>query len=294
VRILNCDRLSADDVAAVLDLIAVAGARDGRAPVSEETLLELRAGSASLRHVLAMDDDGLVGYGALTTAAGPRAMLAEIAVRPDVRRHGYGEAILAALIELAAPARLSIWAHGAESATAGFAEAHGLRPDRRLWQMRVRLGTAAAPQQLPGRYRLRTFRPGADDAAFLAANAAAFPQLPDQGGWTQADLHARTVQDWFDPAGFFLVEAPGGEIAAFHWTKLHPPAPLGEVYVLGVVPAHRRRGLALALARHGLAHLVQCGADTAMLYVDAGNQPAVRLYARLGFQQVDIDTLYRM
>ncbi len=159
--------------------------------------------------------------------------------------------------------------------------------------MRARLRQSVPYPAIPQEYRVRTFRPGTDDAAFLAANAAAFTALADQGSWTAVDLRARTAQEWFDPAGFFLLESTSGEIAGFHWTKLHPPAPLGEIYVLGVVPAHRGRGLALTLARHGLVHLAQRGARTAMLYADAGNGPALRLYSRLGFQRIDADTLYR-
>ena len=291
---LRCtEALRPPEAAEVLALIAEAAAVDGRAPVSQETQLELRQGSRSLRHVLSYDSGRLAGYGALTTAAGPRAMLAEIAVQPGNRRHGHGEAILGELLRLAAPQRLSIWAHGTDSAVGRFAEAHGLDRDRTLHQMRKVLDGPPPDHPLPRPYRLRTFVPGADDAAFLLANAATFAELPDQGGWTPADLQMRFAQDWFDPAGFFLVLDPDGRIAGFHWTKLHPPEPLGEVYVLGVVPGHRGHGLALALAQRGLAHLASRGVRTAMLYVDAENGPALRLYTRLGFSRTDTDTLYR-
>ena len=287
------DRLAPAEVAAVLDLIATTAAADGRTPVSQETQLDLQRGSSGLRHVLAATGDSLVGYGALTTTAGPRAMLAEIAVHPAARRLGHGEALLGALLELAAPEPLSIWAHGSDSATAGFAAAHGLTADRTLLQMRRDLPADEAGPALPEPYRLRAFRPGRDEDDFLSANAAAFTELPDQGDWTAADLRARMAQDWFDPAGFFLAIAAAGELAGFHWTKRHPPGALGEIYLRGVVPAHRGRGLALGLAHYGLHHLSEGGATTAMLYVDAGNAQALRLYDRLGFRRVDTDTLYR-
>ncbi len=289
------DVLAQGEWTEVLDLIAAAAAADGRPPVSAETLLELRPASRAgeLRHVLAVQSDGLVGYGCLTTASGPRAMLAELAVRPDARRHGVGEAVLGAMQGLVAPAQVSIWAHGSDSATAQFAQAMGMRAQRRLHQMRMGLDHALPAGNPPPGYRLRTFEPGRDDAAFLRANAAAFTDLPDQGSWTQTDLQSRISQSWFDPAGFFLAQAEGElQLAGFHWTKLHPPEPLGEIYVLGVLPAHRGRGLARALALHGLGHLRSVGARTALLYVDAVNAAAVHLYEGIGFHRADTDTLF--
>lgn len=293
MRVDICDRLAPAEVAAVLDLIAAATAADGRTPVSQETQLELQRGSSALRHVVASGTEGLVGYGALTTTAGPRAMLAEIAVHPAARRLGHGEALLGALLALAAPQPLSIWAHGSNSATAGFAAAHGLRADRVLLQLRREVVAEPAAAALPRPYQLRTFRPGQDEDALLRANAAAFTALPDQGGWGWQDLADRMGQDWFDAAGCFLAVAPDGAIAGFHWTKRHPPEPLGEIYVLGVTPEHRHRGLARALAGIGMAHLCAAGCRTVLLYVDAANTPARRLYQALGFSHYDTDTLYR-
>ena len=295
MRLWAARRLTPDRIAEVDGLIDAAAAVDGRPAVSAETVQHLRHPSPdeSMWHVLAQQPDRLVGYGALTTAAGPRSMLAEIAVLPEIRRHGVGEAVLAELQRLAAPASVSIWAHGRNSHTAPFALARGLRRQRRLWQMRRDLGAGIAPEPLPPGYRLETFRPGVDDDAFLAANAAAFRDLPDQGGWTATDLAARMSQDWFDPAGFLLARrSAGAGLAGFHWTKLPLGQPVGEIYVLGVVPDHRGAGLARCLALHGLAHLHSAGAREAMLYVDEANHPAIGLYQRLGFSLHDTDTLY--
>jgi mycothiol synthase len=80
--------------------------------------------------------------------------------------------------------------------------------------------------------RVRTFVPGEDDAAWLAANAAAFAHHPEQGSLTQRDLDDRKAEPWFDPAGFFLAFR-GAELVGFHWTKVHAAEGLGEVYVVG-------------------------------------------------------------
>ena len=52
-------------------------------------------------------------------------------------------------------------------------------------------------------------------------NAAAFAHHPEQGQWTAPDLDHRMAEDWFDPAGFLVLDAPDGEMAGFHWTKVH-------------------------------------------------------------------------
>jgi mycothiol synthase len=109
---------------------------------------------------------------------------------------------------------------------------------------------------------LRTFRPGRDDESWLALNALAFADHPEQGKWTAEDLHARMAESWFDPEGFLVAER-GGRMVGFHWTKVHggrrrPDAathgttPIGEVYVVGVDPRRRAAASAAALTLAGL------------------------------------------
>ena len=90
-------------------------------------------------------------------------------------------------------------------------------------------------------------------------------------------------------AGFLVADDPGrpGEFSGFCWTKEHEatntdPA-LGEIYVIGVDPSHRGEGLGPAFTMAGLDHLAAQGLTTAVLYVEADNEPARRLYDRLGF-----------
>ena len=98
---------------------------------------------------------------------------------------------------------------------------------------------------------------------------------------------------WFDPAGFLLAVRENGELAGFHWTKVHPgPPPLGEVYVLGVDPSARGLGLGPALTVAGLRHLRDRGLDTVLLYVDDDNPRAKRLYEALGFTPYAVDVQF--
>jgi mycothiol synthase len=104
-------------------------------------------------------------------------------------------------------------------------------------------------------------------------------------------------EPWFDPDGFLLLEDRAGELAGFHWTKVHQgdaegPA-VGEVYVVGVAPAFQGRGLGRVLTVAGLEHLRGHGLGTGMLYTDADNTAAVRTYQRLGFTRSHVDVQYR-
>ena len=166
--------------------------------------------------------------------------------------------------------------------------------------------------RLPGGVELRTFRPGVDDEAWVALNALAFRGHPEQGSWTIDDLHRRESEPWFDPAGFFLAVRHGDDgerLVGFHWTKVHggdghehphphPDGhghghdPIGEVYVVGVDPAERGTGLGRALTLTGLRHLRALGLPDAMLYVDADNTPAIRLYQALGFTRWETDVMF--
>jgi mycothiol synthase len=139
---------------------------------------------------------------------------------------------------------------------------------------------------------VREFRPGADEAGWLAVNAAAFRTHPEQGRRTRAELDALLAEPWFAPEDFLLAER-GGELLGFHWMKLHPGR-LGEVYVLGIAPAAQGLGLGKALLLRGLHHLAGRGCTDVLLYVEGDNTPARRLYEANGFAEHDRDVQWRM
>ncbi len=227
---------------------------------------------------------------------------AELAVHPDHRGHNHGDRLLQAVLDDGAP----VWAHGNLPAARALAARHGLRAVRELIQMRRPADTPLPPVELPAGVRLRTFVPGADDADFLAVNARAFSWHPEQGRLDQAGLDREMAQDWFDPAGFLLAVDADDRLLGYHWTKLHPtdptPAagaaagagsgPLGEIYVLGVDPEPRVRGLGTPLSIAGLEYLRARGPAEVMLYVEGDNGRALRLYERLGFTRFLTDVVY--
>ncbi|MFC9813565.1 mycothiol synthase [Streptomyces virginiae] len=293
-QIQTLDELTGEQADAVLDLIEDAARTDGTTAVSEQGRLQLRGGPRpGIRHFLLTDGGRLAAYGQLEDTDPVEAPAAELVVHPALRGRGHGRAMGMALLA-ASGKRLRVWAHGGKSAARHLAQVLGLTLFRELRQLRRPL-TEGAPLPdpvLPPGVTVRTFQPGTDDAAWLAANAAAFAHHPEQGSLTQRDLDDRIAQPWFDAKGFFLAERDG-ELAGFHWTKVHAADQLGEVYVVGVLPGAQGGGLGKALTAIGLQHLAAQGLPTAMLYVDADNPAALAVYEGLGFTTHEVDLMYR-
>ena len=287
---------------AVLGLVAAGAAADGQPAVSESGRLRVKHGErAGVRHVLLWTGGGaagdaaeLTGYAQIDGTDPVEAPAAEFLVHPARRSRGHGRALGDTLLA-ATGKRLRVWAHGGHPAARHLAVQLGLKLFRELWQMRRPLGPGGPelPEpRWPDGVTVRTFRPGTDEGAWLAVNAAAFAHHPEQGGLTLEDLQDREAESWFDPEGFFLAFR-GAALAGFHWTKVHAEEGLGEVYVVGVAPTEQAGGLGRALTAVGLAHLAGRGLRTAMLYVDADNAPAVAVYRKLGFTQHETDLMYR-
>ncbi|MFF9148390.1 mycothiol synthase [Streptomyces sp. NPDC014861] len=293
-QIQTYDELSPEQVQEVMDLLAAADSADGVHAVSEQGRLYLRNGRREgVRHFLLTVGARLQGYAQLEETDPVEAPAAELVIHPDQRGRGHGRALGSALLA-ASGKRLRVWAHGGKPSARHLAQVLGLTLFRELRQLRRSLTPLDIPDPvLPEGITIRTFVPGRDDAAWLAVNAAAFAHHPEQGSLTQRDLDDRIAEPWFDPKGFFLAEDAEGRLVGFHWTKTHAEERLGEVYVVGILPQAQGGGLGKALTATGLRHLAAQGLPTAMLYVDADNSAAVRVYEGLGFRTHEVDLMYR-
>ena len=305
-------QLAPEEVRAVSALVEAATETDGIRPLSEHVVLHLRyGGDEPVRNVLVYRDGQLAAYGHLDVTDEVAGASAEIVVHPGHRGQGVGRRTVGAILDETPDGRLRLWAHGEHPGAAALAASLGFEQSRVLWQLRRSLYAALPAPTWPDGVSVRTFEPGRDDEEWVRLNADAFRDHPEQGLWTVDDLHRRLREPWFDPAGFFLAERDD-RLVGFHWTKVHggdgphhaaeldmPHAheghghdPIGEVYVVGVDPAEQGSGLGKALTLAGLRHLRQRGLPDAMLYVDADNSAAIRLYSSLGFTRWETDVMF--
>jgi len=243
---------------------------DRQPPFSDGTLVQLRSGEKQL-----LERDG--------AAAVYSATEAEFAVDPAVRGRGIGTGVLEEILKKSDPT-VKIWAHGDHPAARALAASHGFAPVRRLLQLRAPVEATPAAQTAGS-----TFRPGVDDAAWLALNSRAFAFHPEQGLVSQADLEELMREPWFD-AEDFLVLRDGDALIGYCWLKIQEP--IGEFYVVGVAPERQGEGLGRQLMDAGFARLAARGIRTAALYVESDNVPAVALYRSLGFSEHSLDIQY--
>jgi mycothiol synthase len=297
VRQLEIERqMDADAIASVSALLAEAERADGHKPLSDHLWLDLVSGGrAGFVGVIAHDgQDGRRAPIAYAQASRANASwMIELVVAPSQRGELFniGRDLIGAVLAVIGGdggGRVDWWVFAPTPAHEELAAAIGLRPERRLTQMRRSLPTEERPA-----IETRPFVPGDDEDAWLAVNNRAFAAHREQGGWDRETLELREHEPWFDPAGFLLHEREG-RLAGFCWTKLHidHDPPLGEIYVIGVDPDFQGLGLGKQLTLAGLDSIAARGVADGMLYVDADNTAGVRLYDGLGFTVHRTDRAY--
>jgi len=240
-----------------------------------------------------------VGYAQASGDRSTREYAVELVVDPEATRlDEVAAALTGAVVDqvsVLGGGTLRLWVPEASGGDDDLARRHGFSPERDLLQMRCPLPLSAPSSRDPsiGALPLRSFRPGSDEAAWLTTNNRAFATHPEQGHWDLDTLLEREREEWFDPAGFLVLEAEG-RMAGSCWTKIHARTtpPMGEIYVIGVDPDFHGRGWGRALTRAGLEWLADQGLSLGMLYVDADNRAAVRLYRSMGFTQDHADRSY--
>jgi mycothiol synthase len=298
------DRRLAREVTALVDRVSRS---TGHAAVSETKRGALThavdpsspaAGPAHLVAAVVARSGGLVlGYAPVVGDAHAPQYAMEVVVDPT---GGDAPAMADALVGSATDlvtglggGTLRLWAAQASPSDDARAGAHGFEIERNLIQMRCGLPVPDGRRRPGPGIRTRPFRPGLDEAGWLAANNRAFAAHPEQGHWDLATLEEREKEPWFDPDGLLILEE-GGQVAGSCWTKIHTdtdPA-MGEIYVIGVDPDFHGRGWGRALTEAGLDWLAHRGLTVGMLYVDADNVTAVSLYRSMGFVDHHVDRAY--
>lgn len=278
-------------------LVAAAIAEDGRRPLDESALAELKAGAREMPHAafIARRGDLLVGYAHVSYRETRYGWRLDLVVLPEARGKGVGTELTRKVFDHIAwdgGGTLHLWAPE-RHATSGLAERFGFTAVRSLHQQHAPLPVPRVSP--PAGIAMRAFQPG-DAKAWLRLHNTAFAEHPDAGGWTTKDLDWRLREPWFDPDGLRIATDQAGDLRGSCWMKLHDhPDPahdlsdtssrlVAEIYMLGIDPSMRGTGLAAATASDGLLWGASRGAQRAMLYVDGSNAPALALYRRFGFR----------
>ena len=243
-------------------------------------------------------DDSVAGYACVSARTPGVDFDGEVWVHPTAPEATYDE-LLARLLERAASratragAALHVYAlaesvrRSSALARAGFAVA------RVVVRMRADLPDAApATVTWPDGFSARTLRQPDDDEAYIATMNAAFHE--------HFRAHVDSLEAWrariaerseFDPALFPVVER-GGRIVAV--AEAYDFGDIGWIQRLGVLAAHRRRGLGRALLLDAFARFHDRGQRRVELGVDTHNATgAVRLYESAGMRVVHRYDLWR-
>lgn len=270
---------------AIGDLLTAVTAHDGIAPLDEAARLALTGAQA--RHLLVTDPETSNGPAGEGNVVGYAGILADGTVQgmvhPEHRRRGHGAALLRAALDHRPDA--GVWAHGALEHAMAFLTSRGLRETRRLLTMHRRLGAEdplpPTRTSRPEGLTLETFEPERDAEDWLAVNAAAFADHPEQGEMTRDDLDQRLAEPWFDPEDLLLARRDG-TLQGFVWIKQESGTE-PELYVVATAPSAQGHGIASLLLAASLNRLQETGAPGVELYVEADNTAAVALYERWGF-----------
>ena len=281
-------------MAAVQELLDVAASVDGHRPLDEHRWLDLvQGGRAGFAGLVAIEPghDHPVGYAQVSK--GQDSWSLDFVVDPHHRVPGncIGDDLVAGALEVISNeggGHVHMWVPKPTTVHDEIAANNHLVRGRDLYQMRRPL-----PLDEHTDLVTRPFVVGQDEDAWLEVNNRAFSWHPEQGGWDMATLLERESEPWFDPIGFLLYE-DGGRLGGFCWTKIHrdDDPPLGEIYVIAVDPDYQGTGLGRKLVVAGLDWLSSKGLTIGMLYVDAKNTGAVKLYVDLGFTVDHIDRAY--
>jgi len=280
-----------DDEAELVALAARCLAADGGLPLAvDPTFLRRRWRVPGIPTLQGRDRGGrLVAAGAVrptSTTAGGVTFCG--LVDPGVRARGLGSHLLAWGLSQAGRRQQPVTVE-TESLTAA-AEAlfagHGLCQVFAEDVMRVDLAAGVPDAVWPPGTRLAVWS-AADAARFHRVYAAAFrerPGFPDR------------------PAAEWIADVTDDDDFRAHWSVLATLADVGDagfvtaavgwIVQVGVVPAARGRGIGGALVTEALRRMRADGADHAWLDVNIDN-PAVRLYRRLGFQHRGRRARYR-
>ena len=276
--------LAPDEWAALADLLAVAGARDGiehpvhTAPPAEDSPAD------AAHFLLARSDGELVGVASIV---GYQDLEITGVVHPDHRRRGIGGHLVAAVRAEVARRGLSSWLLVCDTALPSgpaFAEAQG--GTNEFSEHRLLLDPARLPAPAPTSALTCRLATPADTDDLAAIIAAAFGDpVEEVRGWVGADFD-RPDRRWYLAS---LAQAPIGTL------RVRTGDSEGAyVTGFGIAPAYQNQRLGRQFLLTILAQLRTEAHPAILIEVETNNGPANALYRAVGFEPIRTFAYYRM
>ena len=155
-------------------------------------------------------------------------------------------------------------------------------PPPQLEMLRAHLDDLPAIQ-VPKGYELRTYRPGDDQAwcDIMEGNVGR--------DWTKEKFVEKMSSDpRFTADSLFFATLDSQPVAsACAWRQKVEEKVIGDVHMVGVVEAHRRRGLGHLVNTAVLVRLKEIGYQKAHLKTDDWRIPAINSYLKIGFEPLN-------
>ncbi len=250
------------------------------------------------RDIFVAEAEGkIIGFIALTPETFTRRVLVECLVHPEHRRRGVAGRLLEQATRRATEMKAMLMHVSVDRdnrQARALLSGLGFRMARRFLEMKLELDGTVAAAETSGDLVIRLMRRGEEEMLTRLQNRAF------TGTW---GYNPNTIEDtayWLrlcggSPEDVVLVLAENTP-AGYCWTRLDcDPAPPGHrkgyVFMLGVDPAYRGRGIGRLALKAGLSHLKDKGVRTVELTVDSRNNAAHRLYLAAGFE-VRTSSLY--
>lgn len=167
---------------------------------------------------------------------------------------------------------------------------------RRFLELRRELSEAHLPDTEQGALSSRHLRPGEEDKLTEIQNRSFAGTWGYNPNTVEEIVHRLNMAD-SSPEDVILI-CEGDRPIGYCWTAIEPGenaamgAGKGRIYMLGVDPDYRGRGIGKRALLAGLAHLKSKGMEVAELVVDSENPAACALYESGGFRILSTSAWY--
>jgi GNAT superfamily N-acetyltransferase len=161
----------------------------------------------------------------------------------------------------------------------GLLASRGFAPSGAWLYMQRSLTDSIPVVELPRGWSVRNIQ-SLDEAAARATVLGLAFEAPPFVDWYQKLMRSPGYDMDLD----LVAVAPDGHFGAFAHVWVDQSNKVGQFEPVGTAPNARRLGLAQAILSEGLRRMQSRGMQTAIVIVEAAEQPACQLYASVGFE----------